>query len=169
MNLGTTIIKSRHSVRSFKDTPIDEKILEEALVCAHLAPTAANRQPWLFGCITKQEIMEQIAPLTDHGSFIAGAPVCFAIFGKRNETYYLEDCSAATENLILALQGYGVGSCWVAGDKKPYAEQVRILLGVPEEYTLVSLVPAGFPSEVPIAKKKDIEMITFREHYSPPR
>jgi len=169
MNLGTTIIKSRHSVRSFKDTPIDGEVIDEALACALLAPTAANRQPWLIGCITKRETMEEIAPLTDHGSFIAGAPVCFAIFGKRNETYYLEDCCAATENLILALQGYGVGSCWVAGDKKPYAEQVRILLGVPEEYTLVSLVPAGFPSEIIIAKKKGIETVTFREQYTPPK
>jgi nitroreductase len=168
MNLGTTIIKSRHSVRSFKKTPIDESIIEEALDCAHLAPTAVNRQPWLFGCITSKEILEEIAALTDHGTFIAGAAACFAIFGEKNETYYLEDCSAATENLILTLQGYGIGSCWVAGDKKAYAEQVRKLLGVPDQYTLVSLVPAGFPMDVTIARKKDIEAITFRERYTQP-
>ena len=168
MNLGTTIIKSRHSVRSFKETPLDEKIIDEALACAHLAPTAANRQPWLFGYITSKETMNEIAALTDHGSFIAGAAACFAIFGERDEPYYLEDCSAATENLILALQGYGIGSCWVAGDKKGYAEEVRKLLGVPDQYTLVSLVPAGFPMEVTIAKKKDIEAVTFRERYTQP-
>lgn len=168
MNLGTTIIKSRHSVRSFKETPIDEKILDEALSCAHLAPTAMNRQPWLFGCITGRETMKQIAALTDHGSFIAGAAVCFAIFGERDETFYLEDCSAATENLILTLQGFGIGSCWVAGDKKAHAEPVRRLLGVPDQYTLVSLVPAGFPMEVTVAKKKDIEAVTFRERYTQP-
>jgi nitroreductase len=81
------------------------------------------------------------------------------------EKYYLEDCCAATENLILALQAYGINSCWVAGEKKPYTETIRTLLGVPEKYTLVSLVAAGCPSEMTIAKKKEMKRIVFFEEF----
>ncbi|KUG20503.1 nitroreductase [hydrocarbon metagenome] len=167
MNLGITVIRSRHSVRKYKSEPIDEKIVRDALDCARLAPTARNEQPWLFGTITERDTLKKIADMAENGRFIADAPICFAVFGKRNEKYYLEDCSAATTQLILGLQAYGVGSCWVAGDKKDYAEAVRELLQVPEEYTLVSLIPAGYPEELKIARKKVLKEITFSERYSP--
>jgi len=165
MNVGTTIIKCRHSVRKYKDTPVEENVIRDALECAHLAPTARNDQPWLFGTITDKEIKSKIAALTDNGKFIADAPVCFAVFGEKSAKYYLEDCCAATENLILALQSYGVGSCWVAGAKKDYAEPVRKILNVPKEYTLVSLVPAGIPSDISLAQKKVIQAVTFCDVY----
>ncbi|MBP2144725.1 nitroreductase [Methanofollis sp. W23] len=165
-NLGLTILKTRHSIRKYKDDPIEEKIIKNALECAHLAPTARNEQPWLFGVVKEKETLEKIADLADHGRFIKDAPICFAVFGKRDAEYYLEDCSAATVQLILGLWAYGVGSCWVAGEKKEYAEAVRELLDVPEEYTLVSLLPAGYPMDVKIADKKILDDIVFEEKYS---
>jgi nitroreductase len=165
MNVVTTVIKCRHSVRKFKPDPVEEKVIGDALECASKAPTAMNRQPWIFGVIKNKALREKIAGITDHGKFIAESPVCFAIFGEKGEKYYLEDCCAATENLILALQAYGVTSCWVAGDKKPYAEQIRGLLGVPEAYTLVSLLAAGYPAEISLAKKKELKKIVFCEKF----
>lgn len=165
MNVGTTIIKSRHSVRSYKPTPVEDHIIRDVLECARHAPTAMNLQPWLFGVIREKDLLKTVAGLTDHGKFIADAAVCFAVFAERKAKYYLEDCSAATENLILALHAYGVGSCWVAGDKKDYAEAVRKLLKVPDRYTLVSLLPAGYPADITIQKKKEQDDITFFEKY----
>ena len=167
MNVGTTIIKCRHSIRSYKPVPVEDTIIKDALECVRYAPTAMNLQPWLIGVIREKDMLQRLAGLTDHGKFIADAPVCFAVFGERKAKYYLEDCSAATENLIIALQSYGVGSCWVAGEKKPYAGPVRELLGVPPQYTLVSLVPAGFPEDITITRKKDTEAVTFFEHFTP--
>jgi nitroreductase len=152
-------------VRKFKPAPVDRNVIQDALECARLAPTARNEQPWLFGVITKKETREQIAAYTEQGKFIADAPVCFAVFGEKDATYYLEDCCAATENLIIALQSYGVGSCWVAGEKKAYADPVRDLLGVPDRYTLVSLVAAGFPMDITIARKKDLDEVSFFENF----
>jgi nitroreductase len=163
MNVVTAVIKGRHSVRKFKPDPIDESFVHDAIECAVHAPTAMNMQPWLIGVIRSGNLLEKIAAVTDHGKFIAEAPVCFAIFGERNAKYYLEDCCAATENLILGLQAYGVGSCWVAGDKKEYAEEIRTLLNVPEKYTLVALVPAGLPSEISPAPKKETKNMVFSD------
>lgn len=165
MNVGTTIIKCRHSVRSYKPTPVEDPIIRDVLECARLAPTAMNLQPWLIGVIREKELLKKVGGLTDHGKFIADAPVCFAVFGERKAKYYLEDCSAATENIILSLQSYGVGSCWVAGDKKEYAESVRKILNVPDRYTLVSLVPAGYPADIAIQKKKDVDDFVFHETF----
>jgi nitroreductase len=165
MNVGTTIIKCRHSVRSYKPAPVEDHIIRDALECARQAPTAMNQQPWLFGVVREKGLLNQIASLTDHGKFISGAALCFAVFGQRDAKYYLEDCCAATENIILALQAYGVGSCWVAGDKKPYAAAVGTLLGVPEKYTLVSLLPAGYPADITVQKKKDLDEVSFFETF----
>jgi nitroreductase len=165
MNVVTTVIKSRHSVRKFKPEPVTDLVISDALECAARAPTAMNLQPWLFGVIRDKSLLSGIAGLTDNGKFIAEAPLCLAVFGEKKYPYYLEDCCAATENLILALQAHGVCSCWVAGDKKPYAEDVRKLLGVPDGYTLVSLLPAGNPADIAIVQKKAMKQITFFEKF----
>lgn len=166
MNVATTVIKSRRSIRKYKNTPVPDEVIRDALECAALSPTARNEQPWLFGTVRDKKTLQNIANLTDHGPFIADAQVCFAVFALRGSTYYLEDCSAATTQLILGLWAHGVGSCWVAGDKKAYAEKIRVLLGVPDNYTLVSLVPAGYPADIPIVRKKSKEAILFSEQFS---
>ena len=166
MNVGTMTIKSRRSVRKYKPTTIPPYVIQDVLDCGRLAPTAKNLQPWLFGAITDRDLLRQIAELTDNAPFIADASVCFAVFGRPDETYYLEDCAAATMNMIIALQNLGLGSCWVAGDKKPYAGAIRNLLDVPSEYSLVSLIPAGAPAEVANPPKKRLEEVSFLDRYA---
>ena len=165
MNVITAVIKGRHSIRKFKPAPVEDAAIHDAIECAVHAPTAMNLQPWLIGTIRDKALMVKIAGMTEHAQFIADANICFAIFGERTAKYYLEDCCAATENLILGLHAHGVGSCWVAGDKKDYAEAVRKLLNVPEKYTLVSLVPAGLPADISIAPKKETKKILFTDTF----
>ena len=165
MNVVTTVIKSRHSVRKFKPDLLDDLVIQDVLECAALAPTARNVQPWLFGVVRDKQTLTTIAGLAANGAFIAQCAACFLVFCEKNEMYYLEDGCAATENLILALQAYGVSSCWVAGDKKEYADPVRKLLNVPETYTLVSLVATGLPAEVTIAPKKLLKKLVFFEQF----
>ena len=165
MNVVTTLIKSRHSVRKYKPDPLDERVIQDALECASLAPTARNVQPWLFGVVREKQMLKTIAGLAPNGAFIADCAACFLVFCEKKELYYLEDGCAATENLILALHAYGVSSCWVAGDKKEYADPVRKLLNVPETYTLVSLVAAGMPAEITIAPKKLLKKLVFFEQF----
>ena len=165
MNVVTTVIKSRHSVRKFKPDPVGDLVIADALECAARAPTAMNVQPWLFGVIKDKKTLSEIAGLATYGKFIKDCPLCFAVFGEKKQQFYLEDCCAATENLILALQAHGVSSCWVAGDKTPYVEAVRKLLDVPEGYTLVSLVAAGNPADITITQKKEMKQIAFFEKF----
>jgi nitroreductase len=110
-----------------------------------MAATARNEQPWEFIAVTDAQALGKIAAATDYGRFIGAAKACIALFCKDTK-YYLEDGSAATQNMLVAAAALGLGACWVAGDKKAYGEQVKSLLSVPPEYRLVSLVPLGFPA-----------------------
>ncbi|MCM8771328.1 MAG: nitroreductase family protein, partial [Candidatus Omnitrophica bacterium] len=131
-------IKLRRSVRDFKpQIKISKDILEKLIDAGRLAPTARNIQPWEFIVITNKDMLETIGGIADNGRFIADASACIAVFCKDTK-YYLEDGCAATENLLLAATDLGLDSCWVAGDKKPYCLRIKELLGVPDDFKLVS-------------------------------
>ena len=165
INLGLTIIKGRRSIRKYKDTPVEEHIIMSTLEAARLAPTARNVQPWLIGVVREKERLAKLSELVQTGRFIKNAAVCFAVFAKKDHKFYVEDGSAATMQIIMALQSFGVGTCWVAGDKMPHAPEVQKLLNVPDAYTLVSLIPAGYPAEVTVPSKKELDEIYFMEEY----
>jgi nitroreductase len=138
------ILKTRRSVRVYKDRPIAEETLEKIVDAARFAPTARNVQPWEFVVVTDRGILTKIAALAENGRFLASATACIAVFCSDTK-YYLEDGCAATQNILLAATALGIGSCWVAGDKKPYCSQVSKLLNAPESLKLVSLIALGYP------------------------
>ena len=162
----TDIIKGRRSIRRFQDKGIPQKDIDDILNCAHLAPTAINIQPWLIGCVTDKTLLKKLADTADHGKFIKDAAACFAVFCEKGQKYYLEDGCTATMNIIYACAARGIGTCWVAGDKKTYVNDVRKQLNVPEKYTLVSLVPAGYPAEQPKPAKKEAADVTFKDRFT---
>lgn len=157
-------IKTRRSCREFLADPVDRAVIEDLIDCARFAPSGRGEQPWEFVVITDQHLRERIAALTSYGKFIAQVPVCVAIF-CRDTTYYLEDGAAATQNILLAANAHGLSSCWVAGDKKPYAEEIRALLGVPEEFKLVSLLAVGYAKPVPPRQKRPLEEILHWDRF----
>ena len=161
MNEVIEAIRKRRSVRKFEPKPIPEEIIKDILDCARLAPTAINIQPWLFGAVTDPDFKRQIADITDHGKFIRDCAVCFAVFTDPTKKYFLEDGCAATENILLACTAYGIGSCWVAGHKKAYVDSIRKLLNVPEPYTLIALIAAGYSNEQPSPHKKSLDEVIF--------
>ena len=161
MNDVVRVIKRRRSVRQFETKTIPERIIRDILDCARLAPTAINLQPWLFGAVTDPELKSQIAEVTDYGKFINDCAVCFAVFADSTQKYFLEDGCAATQNILLACTAHGIGSCWVAGHKKAYADSIREHLKVPEPYTLIALVAAGYSEQRPSPKKKSLEEVIF--------
>ena len=138
-------LKGRRSVRVYEEKAVPKNTLEEIIDAARLAPSANNIQPWEFVVVTDKATRKTIADLTDYGKFIAQSGACVAVFCK-DVKHYLEDGSAATENILVAAHALGLGTCWVAGFKKAYAEPVRKLLGVPDGHNLVSLISLGFPS-----------------------
>ncbi len=161
------LLKSRRSVRSYQDKTLNKDDIERIVDCARFAATARNVQPWEFVAVTESRTLESLAALADNGRFLSQAKACIAVFCADTK-YYLEDGCAATQNLLLAASMLGIGSCWVAGDKKPYVPQVSALLGVPEQYKLVSLVSLGYPrkeDEAGKAQKRPLKEVLHWEKF----
>lgn len=158
----TNKLRHRRSVRHYTKEKIPQNVVEDAVNCARLAPTARNVQPWLIGVVTDGDLLTKLSVICDHGKFIKDSAATFAVFCLRDEKYYLEDGCAAAMNLIHALNLHGVGSCWVAGDKKHYCQDVARLLNVGEEYTLVAVIASGYPAQETVAPlKKDPSDVCF--------
>ena len=157
-------LKTRRSKRKFLSTPVPKKVIEDIIDCGRRAPSAVNIQPVEFIVVTKEEVRKRIAEMADYGRFIAKAPVCVAVFSRQTK-YYLEDGSAASENILLAAHAHGLGACWVAGNKKPYAEKVRQLLGAPQDFRLISLIPMGYSEEKPKPPKRELRDLLHWEKY----
>lgn len=158
------VLKTRRSVRSYSSEPVPRKVIEDVIDCARLAATAINIQPWEFVVVTAPEMLRKIAETTDYGKFIAGAPACVVVLCQDTK-YYLEDGSAATQNILLAARAHGLGACWVAGDKKAYGSDICRLLGAPRGYKLISLVPFGYPAESPEKSKRSLSDVLHWEKY----
>jgi nitroreductase len=151
-------------VRSFTADPISREVLEDLVDCARLAPTAERKEPWEFVVITDPAKKAEVAQATDYGKFIEEAPACIAVFCKPT-THYLEDGAAATVNILTAARAHGLGSCWVAGEKKAYAAQVGEILGAPAGLHLVSLVPVGYTTQQLHPDKRSVVAVTHWDRF----
>jgi nitroreductase len=159
------IVKKRRSIRKYQDKEISEDIIRDIIDCARLAPTARNEQPWEFVVIRDKGNLETLTTIVGRNApFLKSASCCIAVFCRETK-YYLEDGCAATENILLAAKSYGIGSCWIAGDKKEYTDKVRDFLNVPSGYKLVSLVSLGYPDESPSPPKRSVEDVIHWEKF----
>jgi len=139
-------------------------MLEELIDCGRLAATARNLQPWEFVVVTEPDMLRAIAGATDFGRFIAGAAACVVVL-CRDTKYYLEDGCNASQNILVAAHAHGLGGCWVAGDKKPYAETIRRMVGAPDGFRLVSLLAIGQPAEQPAKEKRPLSEVLHWEKF----
>ncbi len=159
------VIKTRRSVRKYQADPINETIIREVIDCGRLAASGWNKQPWEFVIVRDQAKRQKLSELAEHGSFIKYSPVCIAVFCKETE-HYLEDTSAAIQNILVAAWAYGIGTCWVAGHKKPNNPAIAELCGAPQDVQLVALVAMGYPLEpAKMPEKRSLDEVLHMEHY----
>ena len=146
-------IRRRQSVRTFQEKPLSKDLLKEIINAGRLAATARNIQPWEFVAVRDPETLASLGRQANYGRFIGSAPACIVVFCQDTK-YYLEDGSAAMQNMLLAATALGLGACWVAGDKKEYADDIRKQLGAPDDYKLIAMMPVGYREGEPSAKSK---------------
>lgn len=151
-------LKQRRSIRAYTDQPVAREVVEDIVDFARLAATANNEQPWEFVAVTDKATLARLPELMGHAQFIATSAVTILVF-CRDYQYYVEDGSAASEHVLLAAHAYGLGACWVAGEKQPYAEPIRQLVGVPEGHRLLSIIPIGYPNEKVTIDKRPLSAV----------
>lgn len=159
-----TALRTRRSIRRYQDRPVPRELLETVVDCGRLAATARGVQPWAFVVVTDPDMRRRLADISEYGKFLTSAPAVIVVLCEETR-YFLEDGSAATQNLLVAATALGLGSCWVAGDKKPYADDIRRLVGAPDGYRLIALVALGFSDEHPSPPKKTLVEVLHWEKY----
>lgn len=145
-------IYSRRSIRRYTGEPVPNEMIQELLKAAMSAPSAGNEQPWEFVVITEREMLNRIPSIHPYSQMLKEAPAAILVCGNEQREkysgYWVQDCSAATENLLIAARALGLGTVWLG--VYPLEERVkglRLLLGIPEHITPFSLVSFGFPAE----------------------
>ncbi len=159
------VLVSRRSVRKFKSKPVPRELLEAIVNTGRLAPTARNVQPCAFVVVTDSGLRAALTEINEYGKFIAQAPACIVVLSQPTK-YYLEDGSAATTNMLNAAAACGLGACWVAGDKKPYAARIVELVGAPPDMRLVAQIAVGYPDETPAIEKRPLAEVLHWEQFT---
>jgi nitroreductase len=156
-------IRKRRSVRNYTGDPIPREDLETIVDAGRLAATGGNRQPWDFIVVTDREMIDR---LKIAAAWMEKAGAIIAVVMDPVSRWWLEDGSAAVENMLIASTALGYGSCWLEGYTLPREEEFKELLGVPDEKRLLTLVPIGVPVEWPTKEKKSLEEVIHWETYS---
>jgi nitroreductase len=156
-------LRKRRSVRRFIGEAIPKADLETIVDAGRLAATGSNRQPWDFIVVTRRETIRQFKPA---GGWLEEAGAVIAVVMDPASRWWVEDGSAAIENMLLACVALGYGACWVEGDVLPLEAKFKALLGVPEDKRLMALIPVGVPTETPRApEKKALALVLHWERY----
>jgi len=165
-------IKTRRSIRKFKEMPVPENLLKEVLNAARLAPSADNAQPWKIIVVRDEQVKHKVAQACNGQKYLVQAPVVLVLCGIPEEAFqtvggymssHVIDAAIAFDHVTLAARSLGLGTCWVAWFKE---EKVRGILGIPEDVRVVALSPLGYPDEAPERpSRKNLEELIAYDKY----
>jgi nitroreductase len=156
-------IKKRRSVREFTGESIPKEALRKIVEAGHWAPSGYNRQPWDFIVVTDSDMINKLkiaAKWMDKA-----AAIIAVVLDPTQSKFWLEDGSAAIQNMLLASTALGYGSCWLQGYTEPREEEFKELLKVPKGKRLLTLIPIGVPTSWPVQEKKPLNEVLHWEEF----
>ncbi|MFW6061936.1 MAG: nitroreductase family protein [Planctomycetota bacterium] len=145
-------LRNRRSIRKYTDKPVDDEVIRNILELTMTAPSAGDQRPWHFIVIRDREKLEALSHEHPYASMAKHAPVAILVCADlqllKYENFWVQDCAAATENLLLAATAEGLGSTWVGvypvEDRRAL---LRRLCELPDHVEPFALVPLGHPAE----------------------
>lgn len=162
MNDTIKTIMNRKSVRAYKEGPVSKEQLEVIVKAGMAAPTAVDKRPWEFIVVTDKAMLKKLSDVLPYAKMVekAGAAIIVAgdidrQMGGREADFWVVDCSAATENILLAIESLGLGAVWTAVyPDKERIEAVRKLLKIPSTVVPLNVIPVGIPTGAEKPKDK---------------
>ncbi|MCC6034524.1 MAG: nitroreductase family protein [Desulfurococcaceae archaeon] len=159
-------LKSRRSIRKFKPQSPPRDLVLKAIDVARFAPSARNSQPWRFIIVEDTEIKSKLASIHIYASPLKNAPLAVVVVCHVDEspTSYMLDCANATIYFLLAVHALGLGAVWIQTLRN--IEEIRSILGIPENVIPVAIIALGYPDESPSPKpRKPLEEVVFMNKY----
>ena len=155
-------IMTRTSIRQYTNEAVSKADIETMLRAGMAAPTAVNRQPWHFVVVTKREQLSALAAANRGTNMATKAPLAIVVCGNLQKAmpgtgqgFWVQDCSAATENILLAANALGLGAVWTGlYPDEEHSKAVRDVLKAPEHIVPLCTIVIGHPAENPTPKDK---------------
>jgi len=152
MTEAIDFIFQRRSIRNYSDQTVEREKIELLLKAAMAAPSAVNSQPWEFVVVTENETMDRLRERLLFGRY--NAPVAIAVCGSpkvannpAGKKYWIQDCSAAIENILIAAVALVLGTVWIGVHPiEPTERSVRQVLNIPEDVTPLGIIYVGYPA-----------------------
>ena len=154
-------IMTRTSVRDYTAEAVSEETLTAIVKAGMAAPSARNTQPWKFIVVTRRAALDSLAEGLPYAKMLTKAPAAIVVCGNMAQTlpdiskeFWVQDCSAATQNILLAAHGLGLGAVWTGAYPTDRAKTVRERLGLSENLVPLCVIVLGHPAEFPAPKDK---------------
>jgi nitroreductase len=149
---GLAAILTRRSIRRYEPRPVENEIVERLLRAAMSAPSAGNEQPWHFVVLRDRAMLDSVPEVHPHSRMLKEVSVAIVVCGdpavEIHPGYWVLDCAAATENILIAATALGLGTVWLGVfPREDRVRGVRDLLGIPEHIIPFSIVPVGYAAE----------------------
>jgi nitroreductase len=148
--MSTDNIFARRSVRKYEDRAIEESKIKILLEAGMAAPSGRNLKPWHFVAITDRKTLDLLAEAHPYGKMLFEATAAILVCGdiEISPDYWIQDCSAATENILVAAAGSGLGTVWLGcHPREDRVAAIKGILNIPEEIGILSLIAVGYPGE----------------------
>lgn len=164
-------IFARRSIRKFTAQPVEQEKIEMLLKAAMAAPSAMNAKPWHFLVITEPDSLAALRSIMPFGKMIA--PLAMIVCGEKmmirnplSNRFWVQDCSAATQNILLAAVALGLGSVWCGVTPIPHlVKPVKKLLQLPAQIDPLNVIYIGYPDEQKPARSQYDDTRVHWQHY----
>lgn len=157
-------IINRKSIRAYTSQKIEKDVLEDIIRAGMAAPTGGNMQPWEFVVVTNHNILDKLSTVHPHVAMAKGAPAAIIVAGDIDvykgdkewlKPFWVQDTSAATQNILLAVEAYGLGAVWTGVYPiADYAEKTQKLLNMPKNIIPLNIIVLGYSDENVLPKNK---------------
>jgi len=145
------VILTRRSIRKYRSETISKETVDDLLKAAMSAPSATNKRPWHFIIISNREILDVIPSFHPYAAMLQQSSLAIAVCGDTEvqPDFWIQDCAAATENILLAAHAKGLGAVWLAiYPRAPRIKGLQDILHIPPHIIPLSLVSLGYPAEI---------------------
>jgi nitroreductase len=148
--MSIDVIFARRSIREYTGEPASKDAMRNLLEAGMAAPSSMNRRPWHLIVVEDRATLERLAEVHPHGKMLARAAAAIAVCGdtKTSPDMWVQDCSAATENILIGAAALGLGAVWLGcHPREDRVSAIKAVLGVPEHVGILSLISIGHPGE----------------------
>ncbi len=155
-------IATRTSIRDYEARPVEKEKIEKMLRAAMAAPTAMNKQPWHFVVVDQRNVLDALAGTNPYAKMLKKAPLAIVVCGNTDKMiegggrdFWIQDASAATENLLLAAHAMGLGAVWTgAYPSEERCISISKVLSLSDNLIPLNMIVVGYPAEQPQPKQK---------------